>query len=317
MAQVKMKYGIDLGTTNSAICKMENGEPTIKKTDTLKDTLPSCVSFTKNKVTKVGDNAYNDLKQDRSNATKKWTNLDGNVFIEFKRTMGLSTQYESKKMGRSYTSEELSAEVLKALKSFISEDTINAAVITIPAKFKTDQIAATKRAAEMAGIEQCELLQEPIAASMAYGLSAAKKDGSWLVFDFGGGTFDAALLKVEDGIMQVIDTEGDNYLGGKNLDYAIVDGLIIPYLESNYAIDNIMANDTKKQILRDAMKFFAEQAKNQLSFKEKCDIISQLGQFGEDDEGNEIELDMVLTQEQIKPVVAPVFQKAVDLPKPF
>ena len=82
MAQAKMKFGIDLGTTNSAICKMESGEPVIKKTDTLKDTLPSCVSFTKKKIAKVGDSAYNDLRQDKSRATKKWSNDRENVFIE-------------------------------------------------------------------------------------------------------------------------------------------------------------------------------------------------------------------------------------------
>lgn len=315
MAQVKMKYGIDLGTTNSAICKMENGEPVIKKTDTLKDTLPSCVSFTRKKVVKVGDSAFNDLRQDKSRATKSWAVSSNNVFLEFKRTMGLDTAYESKNMARSFSSEELSAEVLKALKSFVSDETINSAVITIPAKFKADQIAATKRAASLAGIEHCELLQEPIAASMAYGLNAAKKGGNWLVFDFGGGTFDAALLKVEDGIMQVKDTEGDNYLGGKNLDYAIVDNILIPYLQENYSIGEILGVESKKQILRDAMKFYAEQAKNQLSFKDSCDITSQLDEFGEDDEGNEIELDLVVTKEQIKPVVAPIFQKAVDICK--
>lgn len=87
-----MKYGIDLGTTNSAICKMENGEPVIKKTDTLKDTLPSCISFTRRQVTKVGDGAYNDLRQDKARATKQWSNDKENVFLEFKRTMGLDTQ---------------------------------------------------------------------------------------------------------------------------------------------------------------------------------------------------------------------------------
>ena len=80
-----MKFGIDLGTTNSAICKMEGGEPVVKKTDTLKDTLPSCVSFTKKRVTKVGDSAYNDLRQAKSRATKKWSNDNMNVFIEFKQ----------------------------------------------------------------------------------------------------------------------------------------------------------------------------------------------------------------------------------------
>lgn len=315
MAKSKMKFGIDLGTTNSAICKMEGGEPVIKKTDTLKDTLPSCVSFTRKKVVKIGDSAYNDLRQAKSQATKSLSNGKVNVFIEFKRDMGTDKTSFSSNMGASFSPEQLSAEVLKTLKSFIGDETVSAAVITIPAKFKADQIAATKRAAQLAGIEHCELLQEPIAASMAYGLSSADKNGQWLVFDFGGGTFDAALIKVEDGIMQVKDTEGDNYLGGKNLDYAVVDNIIIPYLQENFVIDEIMANDVTRDILRDAMKFYAEQAKNQLSFKSKADITSQLDEFGEDDEGNEIELDLVVTQEQLKPVLAKVFQKAIDITK--
>lgn len=312
MAQIKMKYGIDLGTTNSAICKMENGEPIVKKTDRLKDTLPSCVSFSRKKVVKVGDAAMDDLRLDRSRSSKSMLSDSSNVFIEFKRTMGLDKVYYSSHMDRNYSSEELSSEVLKTLKSFVSDDTINAAVITIPAMFDATQIAATKRAATLAGIDYCELLQEPIAASMAYGLSTDKKDGYWMVFDFGGGTFDAALLKVEDGIMKVIDTEGDNYLGGKNLDYAIVDQIIIPYLKENYTIDEIMADNAKREILRDAMKYYAEQAKNQLSFKPKCDIMSQIDEFGEDDDGEALELDMVVTQEEISKVVAPIFQKAID-----
>lgn len=315
MAQVKMKYGIDLGTTNSAICKIENATPVIKKADGTDEIMPSCVSFTKKKIIQVGKVAYNKLRSEKSAATKKWNDNAANIFIEFKRTMGLDTLYESSNMGCSFSSEDLSSEVLKTLKSFVSDDTINAAVITIPAKFKADQIAATKRAATLAGIEHCELLQEPIAASMSYGLSSAKKDGLWLVFDFGGGTFDAALLKVEGGIMQVKDTEGDNYLGGKNLDYAIVDKIIIPYLQENYVIDEILSDDAKKQILRDAMKFYAEQAKNQLSFKPQCDITSQLDEFGEDDEGTELELDMIITQQQIKEILAPIFQKAINICK--
>lgn len=315
MAKFKMKYGIDLGTTNSAICKMENGEPTIKKTDTLKDTLPSCVSLTRRRQVRVGDSAMNDLKQDKARSTKTMQASNSNVFIEFKRTMGLDTQYESSNMERCFNSEELSAEVLKTLKSFIGDDNVEAAVITIPAKFKAPEIAATQRAAKLAGIDHCALLQEPIAASMAYGMSADKKDGLWLVFDFGGGTFDAALLSVEDGIMQVKDTEGDNYLGGKNLDYAIVDNIIIPYLKDNFAIDVIMADANKREILRDAVKYYAEQAKNQLSFKPSVDIMSQLDEFGGDDEGESIELDLVITQEQLAEVVKPVFQKTIEIVK--
>lgn len=315
MPQIKMRYGIDLGTTNSTICRIENGEPVVKKTDHLKDTLPSCVAFTRKKAVRVGDDAYDMLSSDKAKATKKWETTDENVFIEFKRTMGLNTTYFSSFMDRSFSSEELSAEVLKTLRSFVTDDTVNAAVITIPAKFKTDQISATKRAAKLAGIEHCELLQEPIAAAMAYGFSSEKKNAKLVVFDFGGGTFDAALIDTVDGIMQVRDTEGDNYLGGKNLDFAIVDEIIIPWLQDNFAIDDILADEKKKNILRNAMKVYAEPAKNQLSFKEKVEIYSQIGELGEDDEGNEIELDLEISRDQLFSPFAPIFQKAINITK--
>lgn len=315
MARLKIDYGIDLGTTNSAICRMDKGEISIIKSDTLKDTMPSCVSINKKQNIRVGDAAYNDMKSDKRRATKSWKASSSNTFIEFKRKMGTDEIFQSSYLGKDLKPEELSAEVLKTLKSFVTDETINAVVVTVPAMFKINQKDATMRAAKMAGFNHCELLQEPIAAAMAYGLSADQKDGLWLVFDFGGGTFDAALLRVEDGIMQVFDTEGDNYLGGKNLDYAIVDKIIIPYLQENYAIDAILADDNKRMILRDAMKTYAEDAKNQLSFKEKEDIISNLGDLGEDDEGNEIELDLSINQETLKTIFAPIFQTAIDITK--
>ncbi len=315
MARNKIDYGIDLGTTNSAICRMEKGEPVIIKSDVLKDTMPSCVSVNKKGSIKVGDSAYNAMKMDKRRATKSWQEGASNTYIEFKRTMATDTKYPCANLNKEFTSEELSAEVLKTLKSFVTDETFNSVIITVPAKFTVNQNTATIEAAKMAGFKRCELLQEPIAASMAYGLSTDEKDGLWMVFDFGGGTFDAALLKVEDGIMQVFDTEGDNYLGGKNLDYAIVDNIIIPYLKENYSIDHIMMDMDKKQVLRDAMKTYAEDAKNQLSFKDHEDIISNLGDLGEDEDGEEIELDLTLTQEQAFDVMRPYFQKAVDICK--
>ena len=117
--------------------------------------------------------------------------------------MGTDKSYPSSFMEKEYTSEQLSSEILKTLKSFITDDDISSAIITVPAKFNTTQIDATQKAAELAGFSHVELLQEPIAASMAYGLDAGKTDGFWLVFDFGGGTFDSALIKVEEGIMKV------------------------------------------------------------------------------------------------------------------
>lgn len=315
MARNKIDYGIDLGTTNSAICRMEKGEPVVIKTDVLKDTMPSCISVNKKGSIKAGDSAYNTMKQDKRRATKSWHKGASNTYVEFKRTMATDTQYPCSNLRKSFSSEELSAEVLKALKSFVTDEKFSSVVITVPAKFTVNQKTATMEAAKMAGFKHCELLQEPIAASMAYGVSSEEKDGLWMVFDFGGGTFDAALLKVEDGIMQVFDTEGDNYLGGKNLDYAIVDNIIIPYLQENYAIDGYLQDEEKKEVLRDAMKTYAEDAKNQLSFKDHEDIISNLGDLGEDEDGEEIELDLTLSQAQVFDVMRPYFQKAVDICK--
>lgn len=315
MARNKIDYGIDLGTTNSAICRMEKGEPVVIKTDVLKDTMPSCISVNKKGSIKAGDSAYNTMKQDKRRATKSWHKGASNTYIEFKRTMATDTQHSCTNLNKSFSSEELSAEVLKTLKSFVTDETFSSVVITVPAKFTVNQKTATMEAAKMAGFKHCELLQEPIAASMAYGVSSDEKNGTWMVFDFGGGTFDAALLKVEDGIMQVFDTEGDNYLGGKNLDYAIVDNIIIPYLQENYAIDGYLQDEEKKEVLRDAMKTYAEDAKNQLSFKDHEDIISNLGDLGEDEDGEEIELDLTLTQAQVFDVIRPYFQKAVDICK--
>lgn len=316
MARIKVDYGIDLGTTNSAICRMEKGEPVVIKSDVLKDTMPSCVSFTKNNSVRAGDSAVNDLKQQKKNALRLGAKFKGyNACAEFKRTMATNTRYHSSHMARDYSSEELSAEVLKALKSFVTDENVASAVITVPAKFTVNQKTATLEAAQMAGFRQCELLQEPIAAAMAYGLTAESKNGTWMVFDFGGGTFDAALVRVEDGIIQVFDTEGDNYLGGKNLDYAIVDSLLIPYLMNNYDIGSTMADANKKESLREVMKTYAEDAKIQLSFKDKEDILSNLGELGEDDEGEEIELDLTVTQEEAFDVMRPHYQRAVDICK--
>ena len=314
MARIKIDYGIDLGTTNSAISRMENGEAIIKKTDTLKDTMPSCVYINKKKAIQAGDSAYNALKRDKLSAMKTWNDNNSNSYIEFKRTMGTDKKHFSSHMNEEFTSEELSAEVLKTLRSFIKDENVNSVVITVPAAFKNNQKEATREAAKLAGFDHVELLQEPVAAAMAYGLDSKSKDGFWLVFDFGGGTFDSALLKVEDGIIKVIDTEGDNYLGGKNLDLAIVDGILIPYFEKNYIIDSILRDENKIQIFRNAIKYYAEETKIKMSFNETYNILSDLGDIpGEDDNGDEFELDILVTQEDMERVLSPIFQKAIDI----
>ena len=310
----RIKYEIDLGTTNSAIAVIEKGESSIVKNQQNKDTTPSCVQFRKQRVS-VGDRAYNQLNQDKLIALKKGKSAESNTFVEFKRTMGTDTKYFSSDMNKDFLSEDLSAEVLKTLKSFPQEDSFKSVVITIPAMFNDNQKAATQKAATLAGFSQIELLQEPIAAAMAYGVDEQTKDGKIIIFDFGGGTFDVCLVDIEEGIMQVKDTGGDNWLGGKNLDQAIVDEILLKNIEENFTIDSFLNDESKKSLLKEALKVMAEQIKINLSFSDSYDIISNIGDYPEDDNGDEIELDFSVSDEDLKKVLLPIFQKAVDITK--
>jgi molecular chaperone DnaK len=312
MARLKIDFGIDLGTTNSAIAVMDEGNTKMYRSNTQRDTMPSCVMVT-TKSFIVGENAYTKLTKDKQKAFSN-PGFKSNIFSEFKRTMGNSVKHRTDdKIGVELSSEELSAEVLKTLKSYVDGESVKSAIITIPAAFEMNQINATKKAAELAGIEYVELVQEPYAAAIAYGVESANKNGFWLVFDFGGGTFDSALVKVSDGIIKVKDTEGNNFLGGKNLDEAIVDEIFIPYLKEKFSIESIIDNQEKFTEFKEMWKPLAEGAKNQLSYKEEYSILTDLyDEYGEDDEGEEFEIDLTLTREQLKEVIEPFIQKAID-----
>ena len=322
MARIKIDYGIDLGTTNSAIARMENGESVIKQTKNLMDTLPSCVYFSKNKkgerALRIGMKAKDSVYSDAITALSKNEPPKECGYLEFKREMGSDKKYSNENMPKeSYSPEELSAEVLKELKSLINDETVNSVVITVPAMFTAIQKDATMKAARIAGFKQCELLQEPIAACMAYGLSSEKKDGKWLVFDFGGGTFDAALVKVEDGILTVFDTEGDNYLGGKNLDEAVVNKILMPSLKEEYVLSSYETTEWKKKSLMDALKGPAEELRIALSFADSADYSTydRNLNLGQDDNGEDIDLEITITKDQLIDAIGEQYQKAVNICK--
>ena len=309
----RIKYGIDLGTTNSGIAKIEKGESVIIKSDSQGDTTPSCVGYRKKGSPMAGVRAFNTLKADKLKALKSGKSSESNFWVEFKRTMGSDKKYHSSVCDEDFSSEDLSSEVLKKLKSYLQDEIITSSVITIPAMFNDNQKTATQKAAELAGISQVELLQEPIAAAMAYGLDEKTKDGDLLIFDFGGGTFDVCLVRMEDGIMQVKDTDGDNWLGGKTLDNAIVDEILLPYIKDNYSIQSFLDDEAKNIAFKESLKVEAEKLKIELSFSKTCDIISDIGMYPGDDDGNEIEIDLTVTQPELEKVIGPIFQKAIDI----
>lgn len=313
MKHITIDYGIDLGTTNSAICRMEHGVPTIIRSDNGMETMPSCVSFKKGGAMNVGYSAYSDLGRSKLRALKKKSVNTSDSCIEFKRFMGSDMTYVNSYAEHKWTPEELSAQVLKSLCSFVTDEDVMSAVITVPAKFTVNQKDATLEAAHLAGLEQVELLQEPIAASMAYGLKADEKNGIWMVFDFGGGTLDVALVHVSDGIMQVFDTDGDNYLGGKNLDEAIVSKILLPELLSRYVFNT--ADKAQMTMLSAALKVVAEKLKNTLSYKERETIYLEAGDWGEDEDGKEIEMELTVSRSDLEKAIQPILQKAVDVCK--
>ena len=183
-----INIGIDLGTTNSGIAKYENGKINIYKNPVgFKDTIPSVVSFRKGRI-QIGEKA-------REHSA---TNAE-NVFSSFKRKMGSDEEYFIKDLDKNCSPIELSSMVLKELINFAQGETLKSAVITIPASFDTIQSNATKKAGYQAGFEEIVLLQEPIAACLAYSNSLnieITSDQKWLVYDFGGGTFDIALVNI-------------------------------------------------------------------------------------------------------------------------
>lgn len=316
MSKQKIEYGIDLGTTNSAIARIDNGVLKIIKSEKhQKDTTPSCVYYNEKKVVFTGDDAIRAFRKESVRAFRKRSHEAMNSFIEFKRTMGTDKKYLCKNLDERLSSEQLSAEILKTLKTYIRDDDFRAVVITVPARFEQHQYDATQRAAKLAGFEQIELLQEPIAASLAYGIDAKNIDGHWLVFDFGGGTFDVALMKVEEGIMRVVDTQGDNQLGGKNIDYAIIDHILIPYLQEHYSIEKCLLNDEDKLLLRDSLKPLAEDIKMTMSTQNECKVYrAEIDEeIGTDDVDNEMGIDLLISLEAYEKAAMPSFQRAIDL----
>jgi molecular chaperone DnaK len=305
---MKINYGIYIGTTSASIAKMEVGEPVvILSSDFLKNTTPVAVAINAKGNLFVGDKALLSFRIDR---LKKSDNH--NSFIEFTRTLGTDKKYFSSYANRSFSAEELLAEVIQRLLSYERDQNVSAAVITIPSSFKSKQIDAVRKAGYLAGLKQVEIITDDQAAALSYGLDAKRNNGFSLVFKFTSNDFNTALIKSDNGFLSVIDTEGDNYLGGKNLDYAIVDQLIIPHIQENFSIDKILDDDNKKAQFRSALKFFAEEIKNKLCFDSSYNVYASLGECGEDDEGEEIEIDLTVTQEQLKNVFGPIFQRSIN-----
>lgn len=290
-----VNFGIDLGTTNSLIAKFEHGSISIYKNPIgHKETLASVVAFRSDR-TLVGDKAREYMLKDPVN-----------VFGGFKRRMGTDEKFYVVNLDENVTPLYLSSLVLKELQHFVHNgEKPEAAVITIPASFDTMQSNATKLAGIEAGLQEVFLLQEPIAASLAYFNHAAteEQNGYWLVYDLGGGTFDIALVAIKDGEMKVVDHEGNNFLGGLDFDLMIVEQLILPEIISKTGIEDFDQQFHTPygpyEKLYYQLLYKAEELKKELSAQTESEL-----DFSVDIDGKNYDFIINVSREQFNVVIA-------------
>src|SRR5881398_47763 len=274
---VAKTIGIDLGTTNSCVAVLEGGEPTVIENAEGARTTPSVVAFSQGGERLVGTVAKRQAVTNPENTVFSIKRFMGRkhaevkeeeTIVPFKVVSGPNGDARVEAGGKQYSPPEISAMILGKLKADAEAylgDTVDSAVITVPAYFNDDQRQATKDAGRIAGLDVKRIINEPTAASLAYGLDK-ETDQTILVFDLGGGTFDVSVLEIGEGVFEVKATAGDNHLGGDNWDKAIVEWLVAEF-KRDQGVD-LSQDKNSLQRLYEA----AEKAKIELSTTQETQI---------------------------------------------
>jgi molecular chaperone DnaK len=305
--------GIDLGTTNSCMAVLEGGEPTVIENAEGGRTTPSVVAFTASGERLVGTIAKRQAVTNPQNTVFSIKRFMGRkesevgeeeAIVPYKVVSGPNGDARVEINGTEYSPPEISAMILQKLKSdaeaYLGE-TVDGAVITVPAYFNDDQRQATKDAGRIAGLDVKRIINEPTAASLAYGLDK-EHDQTILVFDLGGGTFDVSVLEIGDGVFEVKSTAGDNHLGGDNFDKAIVDWLVAEF-KRDQGID-LQSDPMALQRLYEA----AEKAKIELSTTQETQINLP---FITADQSGPKHLDMRLTRAKLAELTSSLLDRVV------
>jgi molecular chaperone DnaK len=303
VARENIDFGIDLGTTTSIIAMATADDATVIRNNRQAEYTPSAVYLSRSGKVLVGEPAKERVEEDPDNAC-----------AEFKLQMGKRDAHmKFAASGRSLAPEELSAEVLKSLRGDVHQamgDNVGAAVITVPAAFELDQCDATRRAAELAGLGFAPLIQEPSAAAWAYSTHTSTDRGFWLVYDFGGGTFDAAIVKVADGEFSTINHAGDNFLGGKLIDWGLVEELLIPAVRKGFPLPELARGHRKSAGNIAKLKAAAEYAKIELSRSESAEISLRLNDV---DGTPAFDFEFELTRSDVERIALPLYQRSIAL----
>lgn len=305
MARMTIDFGIDLGTTNSSIAVVKGTETEVFKNNEGFEHTPSAVWIDKADRLIVGRRAKERCFDDQENAAS-----------EFKLQMGATEERLFQRSGRRMKPEELSAEVLKQLKADVrqrSGEDVQSAVITVPAAFELPQCKATEKAARLAGLNDSPLLQEPVAAALAYGFQSAEDKVFWLVYDFGGGTFDAAVIHMRDGMFQVVNHGGDNHLGGKLVDWEIVDQLLVPAVNSQCRLSDFRHGNPRWNAAFAKLKHGAEEAKIRVSCDDSAEIVIDC--LCSDDSGRPVRFEYDLRRADVERLAEPFVLRSINICK--
>jgi molecular chaperone DnaK len=306
--------GIDLGTTNSCVAVLEGGEPTVLENAEGGRTTPSVVAFTESGDRLVGTVAKRQAVMNPENTIfsikrfmgrKESEVKEEETIVPYKVVAGPNGDVRVEVRGEQYSPPEISAMILQKLRADAEAklgETVDSAVITVPAYFNDDQRQATKDAGKIAGLDVKRIINEPTAASLAYGLDKEDADHAILVFDLGGGTFDVSVLEIGDGVFEVKSTAGDNHLGGDNWDKAIVEWLVAEF-KRDQGVD--LAQDKNSlQRLYEA----AEKAKIELSSTQETQINLP---FITAVEGQPKHLEMKLSRSKLNELTADLLERIV------
>ena len=306
--------GIDLGTTNSCVAILEGGEPTVLENSEGGRTTPSVVAFTESGERLVGTVAKRQAVMNPENTIfsikrfmgrKEAEVKEEETIVPYEVVAGPNGDVRVEARDKQYSPPEISAMILQKLKTDAEAklgETVDSAVITVPAYFNDDQRQATKDAGKIAGLEVKRIINEPTAASLAYGLDKEKADQTILVFDLGGGTFDVSVLEIGDGVFEVKSTAGDNHLGGDNWDKAIVEWLVAEF-KRDQGVD-LAADKNSLQRLYEA----AEKAKIELSSTQETQINLP---FITAVEGQPKHLDLKLSRSKLNELTADLLERIV------
>ncbi|HKI66032.1 MAG TPA: molecular chaperone DnaK [Solirubrobacterales bacterium] len=306
--------GIDLGTTNSCVAVMEGGEPTVLENSEGGRTTPSVVAFADSGDRLVGTVAKRQAVMNPENTIfsikrfmgrKEAEVKEEETIVPYKVEAGPNGDVRVDARGKQYSPPEISAMILQKLKTDAEAklgETVDSAVITVPAYFNDDQRQATKDAGKIAGLDVKRIINEPTAASLAYGLEKEEADHTILVFDLGGGTFDVSVLEIGDGVFEVKSTAGDNHLGGDNWDKAIVEWLVAEF-KKDQGVD-LAADKNSLQRLYEA----AEKAKIELSSAQETQINLP---FITAVEGQPKHLDMKLSRSKLNELTGDLLDRIV------